>query len=128
MVVLHKLLPQNSRICARPNILLQNTLENINRPAIRAFTSKCGYKCNMAYAIRDGPSQYGGAEFTPLYHVQGIQQIEKILRYYCAASDTQTLLQVAIAWVQHQSGWHKLILQDTTTALPHVESRWIPSL
>eukprot|EP00957_Ditylum_brightwellii_P057252 4338514-Ditylum_brightwellii.AAC.1 len=24
----------------------------------------------MAYAIRDNPSQFGGAEFTPLYHVQ----------------------------------------------------------
>eukprot|EP00957_Ditylum_brightwellii_P105009 8003490-Ditylum_brightwellii.AAC.1 len=90
--------------------------------------SKCGYNCNMAYAIRNSPSQYGGAEFTPLYHVQGIQQIENFLRHYQAESDTQILLQVAIAWIQHQSGWHKLILQDTTTALSYVEARWIPSL
>eukprot|EP00957_Ditylum_brightwellii_P030828 2335685-Ditylum_brightwellii.AAC.1 len=32
----------------------------VKRPAIRAFTSKCGYNCNMAYAIRDNPSQHGG--------------------------------------------------------------------
>eukprot|EP00957_Ditylum_brightwellii_P043758 3318018-Ditylum_brightwellii.AAC.1 len=90
---------------------------------MRAFTSKCGYNCNMAYAIRDSPSQYGEAEFTPLYHIQGIQQTENFLTHYCAVSDTQTLLQVAVAWVQHQSGWHKLILQDTTTVLPHVEAK-----
>eukprot|EP00957_Ditylum_brightwellii_P134248 10234628-Ditylum_brightwellii.AAC.1 len=76
----------------------KHTLENINRPAIRAFASKCGYNCNMAYAIRDDPSQYGGAEFTPLYHVQCIQQIENFLRHYRVASNTQTLLQIAIAW------------------------------
>ena len=50
----------------------KHTLENIDRPAIRASTSKCGYNCNMTYTIRDSPSQYGGAEFTPLYHDWGI--------------------------------------------------------
>eukprot|EP00957_Ditylum_brightwellii_P028178 2128044-Ditylum_brightwellii.AAC.1 len=63
----------------------------------------------MAYVIHDGPSQYGDTEFTPLYH-------------------TQKLLQVAIAWIQHQSGWHTLILKDTLTHLPHVKSQWLPSL
>eukprot|EP00957_Ditylum_brightwellii_P195775 14916012-Ditylum_brightwellii.AAC.1 len=48
----------------------KHTLENIDRSAIRAFTSICGYNCNMTYAIRDGPSKYGGAELTPSYHVQ----------------------------------------------------------
>eukprot|EP00957_Ditylum_brightwellii_P196848 14998013-Ditylum_brightwellii.AAC.1 len=56
----------------------------------------------MAYAIHDGPSQ--------------------------AESDTQKLLQVATSWVQHQSGWHKSILEDAFTALHHVKSWWIPSL
>eukprot|EP00957_Ditylum_brightwellii_P114246 8710281-Ditylum_brightwellii.AAC.1 len=128
MVVLHKLLPQINRICTWPNIFSKHTLGNIDRPANRALTSKCGYNCIITYAIRDSPSQYGGVDFTPLHHVQGIQQIENFLRHYCVESDTQTLLQVAITWVQHQSGWHKPILQDTSTALPHVEARWIPSL
>ena len=57
----------------------------------------------MAYAIRDGPSQYEGAEFIPIYHIQGIQQIENFLRHYQAESDTQKLLQVTIVWVKHQS-------------------------
>eukprot|EP00957_Ditylum_brightwellii_P057997 4398107-Ditylum_brightwellii.AAC.1 len=45
-----------------------------------------------------------------------------------ATSDTQKLLQVAILWVQHQSGWHKSLLEDTLPTLPHIESQWIPSL
>eukprot|EP00957_Ditylum_brightwellii_P084868 6453257-Ditylum_brightwellii.AAC.1 len=40
--------------------------------AICAFTSKCGYNRNMVYAICNGPIHYGGAEFTPLHHVQGV--------------------------------------------------------
>eukprot|EP00957_Ditylum_brightwellii_P167553 12755667-Ditylum_brightwellii.AAC.1 len=34
----------------------------------------------MACAIRDGPSHLGGAEFTPLYHLQGVQQVH----FFCA--------------------------------------------
>eukprot|EP00957_Ditylum_brightwellii_P042335 3205269-Ditylum_brightwellii.AAC.1 len=37
-------------------------------------------------------------------------------------------MKITLGWVQHQSGWHKSILQDTTTILPHIESRFIPSL
>eukprot|EP00957_Ditylum_brightwellii_P025309 1915225-Ditylum_brightwellii.AAC.1 len=70
----------------------------MDRPAIRVFTSKCGYNCNMEYAICNRPSQYDGAEFTPLYHIQGIYQIQNFLQHYRAASDTQKLLHVAISW------------------------------
>eukprot|EP00957_Ditylum_brightwellii_P093517 7121539-Ditylum_brightwellii.AAC.1 len=48
--------------------------------------------------------------------------------YTIFKSDTQKLLKIAQSWVQNQSGWHKSILDDTTTPLPHVESCWIPSL
>eukprot|EP00957_Ditylum_brightwellii_P053426 4048985-Ditylum_brightwellii.AAC.1 len=30
--------------------------------------------------------------------------------------------------MQHQSGWQTSLLKDTTSDLPHVESRWLPSL
>eukprot|EP00957_Ditylum_brightwellii_P011709 884514-Ditylum_brightwellii.AAC.1 len=61
----------------------------------------------MAYVICDGPSHLGGVEFTPLH------------------SKTPD---IALGWVQNQSGWHKSIFQDTTTILSHIEPRWIPSL
>ena len=76
----------------------------------------------MAYAIRDGPSHLGGSEFTPLYHLQGIQQIQNFVCHLRTLSEAQRLLHTALTWMQHQSGWETLLLKDTTSALPHVES------
>eukprot|EP00957_Ditylum_brightwellii_P112956 8613518-Ditylum_brightwellii.AAC.1 len=82
----------------------------------------------MAYAIHDGPSHLGGSEFTLLYHLQGIQQIQNFVRRFCTPSDTQHLLHIALVWIQHQSGWQTSLLKDTTSVLPHDESCWLPSL
>eukprot|EP00957_Ditylum_brightwellii_P204699 15340450-Ditylum_brightwellii.AAC.1 len=43
-------------------------------------------------------------------------------------SNTKKLLQIVLAWVQHQTDIGKSILHDTTTPLPHLEARWLPSL
>eukprot|EP00957_Ditylum_brightwellii_P182581 13907666-Ditylum_brightwellii.AAC.1 len=82
----------------------------------------------MVYAIRDGPSHLGGSEFTPLHYLQGIQQIQNFVRHFSTLSDTQCLLHISFAWMQHQSGWQTSLLKDTTSVLPHVEARWLPSL
>eukprot|EP00957_Ditylum_brightwellii_P085610 6512629-Ditylum_brightwellii.AAC.1 len=58
-------------------------LEDIDQPDIHAFTSKCGYNRNMAYAIQDGPSNLGGSKFTLLYHLQDIQQIQNFVCHFC---------------------------------------------
>eukprot|EP00957_Ditylum_brightwellii_P183400 13970454-Ditylum_brightwellii.AAC.1 len=76
----------------------------------------------MAYVIRDGPSHLGGSEFTPLYHLQGIQQIQNFIRHLRTPSEAQRLLHTALAWMQHQSGWETSLLKDTTFTLQHVES------
>eukprot|EP00957_Ditylum_brightwellii_P190652 14513781-Ditylum_brightwellii.AAC.1 len=82
----------------------------------------------MAYAIHDGPSHLGGAEFTPLYHLQGIQQVQTFLQHYRTNSDTSKLLQVAVAWLQYQAGWGVSVFEDTIMPMPHIKSRWLPSL
>eukprot|EP00957_Ditylum_brightwellii_P001338 104837-Ditylum_brightwellii.AAC.1 len=82
----------------------------------------------MAYAIHDGPSHLGGVEFTPFYHLQGIQQVQNFLQYYRSNSNTSKLLQVTVAWLQYQSGWEVSVFEDTTMPMPHIESRWLPSL
>eukprot|EP00957_Ditylum_brightwellii_P003436 260110-Ditylum_brightwellii.AAC.1 len=76
----------------------------------------------MAYAICDGPSHLGGSEFTPLYHLQGIQQIQNFVQHFRTPSDTQRLLHITLVWMQHQSGWQTSLLEDTTSVFPHVES------
>eukprot|EP00957_Ditylum_brightwellii_P017505 1319197-Ditylum_brightwellii.AAC.1 len=82
----------------------------------------------MVYAICDGASHCGDAEFTLIYHIQRIQQKHNFLYHYRASSGTQKHFQVAIAWIHQQSGWHKSILKETQTLLLHVESWLIPSL
>eukprot|EP00957_Ditylum_brightwellii_P059448 4513084-Ditylum_brightwellii.AAC.1 len=106
----------------------KHVLDKIGQKALRAFTAKCGYNRNMAYAIQDEPSHLGGCEFTPLYHMQGSSQIQNFLRHYRTQSDTKKLLQIAVAWAQHQSGMSEPILWDTTSPLPHIEAKWLPSL
>eukprot|EP00957_Ditylum_brightwellii_P121566 9271129-Ditylum_brightwellii.AAC.1 len=73
----------------------------------------------MAYAIRDGPSHLGGSDFTPLYHLQGIQQIQNFVQNFHTSSDTQRLLHITLAWMQCQSGWQTSLLKDTSSVLPH---------
>eukprot|EP00957_Ditylum_brightwellii_P129095 9846893-Ditylum_brightwellii.AAC.1 len=73
----------------------------------------------MAYAIRDGPSHLGGSKFILLYHLQGIQQIQNFVQHFRTPSETQRLLHITIAWMQHQSGWLTSLLKDTTSDLPH---------
>eukprot|EP00957_Ditylum_brightwellii_P022021 1661091-Ditylum_brightwellii.AAC.1 len=43
-------------------------------------------------------------------------------------SDTTKLLQITLAWVQHQSGLGMSVLEDTQTELPYLVARWFPSL
>eukprot|EP00957_Ditylum_brightwellii_P058930 4469245-Ditylum_brightwellii.AAC.1 len=82
----------------------------------------------MAYALRDGPSHLGGCEFTPLYHLQGTSQFQNFLHHYRMQSDTNKLLQIGVAWAQHQLSMSEPILWDTISVLPHLEARWLPFL
>eukprot|EP00957_Ditylum_brightwellii_P052154 3954549-Ditylum_brightwellii.AAC.1 len=52
----------------------QTELEEIERDAIRVFTSCMGYNKNMAKVIRDGPESIAGVSITRLIDVQGSEQ------------------------------------------------------
>eukprot|EP00957_Ditylum_brightwellii_P167071 12718803-Ditylum_brightwellii.AAC.1 len=82
----------------------------------------------MVYAILDSPSHLGGCKFTPLYHTQGFSQTQNFLRHYRIQSDTKKLIQIAVAWVQHQFGMSESIIWDTNSKLLCVEAIWLPSL
>eukprot|EP00957_Ditylum_brightwellii_P122127 9313934-Ditylum_brightwellii.AAC.1 len=60
----------------------------------------------MAYAIREGPVNYGGAAITSIVNIQ----------------------EIAYEWAQHQLGWDTPILEDVTSDLPHLEERWLKLL
>ena len=43
-------------------------------------------------------------------------------------SQAQKLLIIACSWAQHQYGWHKSILDNVGSRLPHFEARWLKAL
>eukprot|EP00957_Ditylum_brightwellii_P042444 3214104-Ditylum_brightwellii.AAC.1 len=79
----------------------------------------------MAKVIRDGQAELAGAGMTPLIDVQGIEQVKIFIRHIRSDSQATKLVKIAVAWAQHQCGWHELILTDVNTVLPHFEVRWL---
>ena len=43
-------------------------------------------------------------------------------------SQAQKLLIIACSWAQHQCGWHKSILDDVGSRIPHFEAQWLKAL
>eukprot|EP00957_Ditylum_brightwellii_P119217 9094678-Ditylum_brightwellii.AAC.1 len=82
----------------------------------------------MARVIRDGPESITGVSITRLIDVQGSEQVKNFLRHIRSDSQAQKLLIIACSWAHHQCGWHKLILEDVGSRLPHFEARWLKAL
>ena len=53
---------------------------------------------------------------------------EEAWTYWRSPCQAGKLLRIAVAWTQHNLGTSQSFLQDTTTRLPHMESRWLKSL
>jgi hypothetical protein len=104
------------------------TLNSVQTNAMGAFVPKCGYSRSTSRAVIFGPTHLAGAGFTPLYLLQGEGQILQFLKYWRTDTPTSRLLRIAVSWCQFQAGTSTPILTNVTTHLPHLESRWIPSL
>eukprot|EP00957_Ditylum_brightwellii_P073167 5561854-Ditylum_brightwellii.AAC.1 len=77
----------------------------------------------MAYAIREGPVNDGGAAITSIIDIQGIEQIKNFLCHMRTDRDVSKMLKIVYEWAQHQSGWGMPILEDVTSDIPHLEAR-----
>eukprot|EP00957_Ditylum_brightwellii_P162588 12380551-Ditylum_brightwellii.AAC.1 len=60
----------------------------------------------MAKVIRDGLAELAGAVMTCLIDFQGTEQVKNFLRHIRSDSQTTKLVKIAVAWAQHQCGWH----------------------
>eukprot|EP00957_Ditylum_brightwellii_P164774 12545633-Ditylum_brightwellii.AAC.1 len=60
----------------------------------------------MAKVIIDGPVELAGAATTRLIDVQGTEQVKNFLRHIWTDSQATQLVKIAVAWAQHQCGWH----------------------
>jgi hypothetical protein len=106
----------------------ESLLNSIQSCAICAFVPKCGYNRNTHRSIIFGPKHLAGAGFTPLYLLQGEGQILQFLKFWRTDTPTSRLLRIAQSWFQYQSGLGQSILTNVHQHLPHIESRWLPSL
>ena len=103
-------------------------LDRIQRTAMQIIVAKCGYNRNTKREILYGPLEYGGANFRHLYLHQGVGQVTAFMRHWRQRSATGQLMRCALAWTQMTAGTSYSILKNVTTALPHLESKWLSSL
>jgi hypothetical protein len=108
--------------------LTYQQLDRVQRRAMTIMVAKCGYNRNTKRAIIYGPLCYGGANFRHLYVQQGVGQVTSFLKHWREASVVGKLLQCALTWTQMTAGTSISILQDVSTKLPHLESKWLASL
>ena len=103
-------------------------LQQLERPIHSALLPKCGYNRNMSCAIRFGTRTFGGAGFLPFQLLQGEAQILLFLKSWRTNGTESTLLRIALAWAQAQTGTSYPILTNVSIHLPQLEAQWIPSL
>ena len=103
-------------------------LDRIQRRAMNAIISKCGFNRNMHRSIVYGPSLYSGAGFRHLYTVQGEGGVTSLIRNIRHGGNVGRIQRIAISWCQLVAGTGVSIFRDVSTKLPHLENKWIPSI
>jgi hypothetical protein len=93
-----------------------------------SMIAKCGYNRKTKREIIYGPAHLGGANFRTLYLVQSVGQVTAVMKYWRRPCQGGKLLRIAVAWTQYSVGTSTSFLRDTTTKLPHMESKWLHSL
>ena len=104
-------------------------LHTVQAKAVRSFFSKCGYNRNSPLSVLFTPFHLGGAGFKHLYDIQGTGQILLFLSHWrFATSQLGKLLRIVTKWVQYYLGTSQFFLDDVTTPLPHIPTKWYTSL
>ena len=106
----------------------KSILDAIQRQFMSILIAKCGYNRKTKREIIYGPACLGGANFRSLYTIQGTGQVLAFVKYWRSPSQAGKLLRVAVAWTQYAIGMATPFLSDTSTPLPHMESKWLQSL
>ena len=108
--------------------LSKRQLDDVQKKAMAIIVARCGYNRNTKKEVLYGPLELGGANFRPLYVMQGTGQVQLFVRHWRLNSEAGKLLKIAVAWFQQQVGTSFSILDNVSIALPHLESKWINSL
>ena len=104
-------------------------LAKIQAQAHQAMVTHCGFNRYTKRAVIYGPNHWGGAEFTHLYDIQGYGQVSYFIKSWRTPNSHQgVMIRIALQWAQFCAGTGRPILEDTITALPHLETEWLTSL
>ena len=108
--------------------LTRDRLDQVQRKAMSIIVPRCGFNRHTKREILYGPIELGGANFRHLYIEQGIGQVGLFIKHWRSNSTAGKLLRIAVSWFQYQLGTSFSFLENVTTPLPHLESKWLQSL
>jgi hypothetical protein len=102
-------------------------LDVIQRKAMLKLVAQCGFNWDTMKEVLYGPISLVGATFHHLYN-QGISQVTYFLNHWRRNSIVGNLLRCTLAWLHFSVGISFSVLEDTSSNLPHLESKWIQSM
>ena len=104
-------------------------LGTIAKKSLPWIFNKCGYARSTSRALLYGPSDLAGGGFVPLNAKAGSDYVTHFLKFW-RSPHTQCgkLLRIVYSWTQFQSGQTKAPLQDTSTNMTYINSRFITKI
>lgn len=104
-------------------------LDAIQKKMVCVTLQKMHYCSTMSRAVVFGPSRYGGLDFWDLRVEQGIDQIRLILRHLrIPGGQGGNMMRITLEACQYSVGTQRLLLEDPSYPLPHLESFWLKSV
>ena len=81
---------------------------------------KCGYNLNSPTVVIYSLQAHRGIRLCPLYVDYSILSIKAFTTSLRSTGTLSQLAWIVLAWAQHMAGTSILILEDTSTKLPHL--------
>ena len=111
------------------SFLTDSQLHEIEKASMPAIYSKCGYNRKTARNALQGPTELGGGGIVPLKAAAGTGYCLHFLKYWRSPHEmVGKKLRIVLAWCQYQAGVTFPILENTSTPLPWMPSRFIPAV
>jgi hypothetical protein len=114
--------------CLPCSYMTKNQLHHVQKKMTSTSLSKRGYSSKTSRAVVFGPRRFLGIGDRHLYYEQGIGATLQLVKHIRSGSNLGTFLQIGLDWTQLHAGVSFSILENTITALPHLEHGWFPMI
>ncbi|MGB0425122.1 MAG: hypothetical protein ACPGED_12395, partial [Flavobacteriales bacterium] len=104
------------------SFLTPKQLHSIEAKALPWIIAKCGYNRNTSRQVIFGPSNIGGAGFTPLYSKAGTEYVLHFLKHLRTPwTQCGKLIRMTLEWSQFQAGLTQPILEHPKLPIGYVQ-------